>query len=93
MDYISGPKFVDVLMSYAVSPEFQKKMDDIIQENINKILLSAYNQLTHGGFLVVHEDVTPADSVDFSKETAENIGYIVKQLDRQEAILQKPLTK
>lgn len=72
------------------SPEERKKEYESLQETINQILRSVYGQLAPGGFLVIHENTSEGESVDFSRETVEDIGYIVEQLEKQQAILQKP---
>ena len=83
---------VDAAIARAINPKDREEIDGQMQENIEGILVSAYGQLTPSGFLIVVEDVG-LDSVDFSRKTAEDIGYIVEQLQRQQAILQKPLNK
>ena len=92
MDYLFEEqleKLVDAVIERVVNPAVRKEIDNAIRENINKILASAYGQLKAGGFLIILEDVG-FDSIDFSRETAEDIGYIVEQLEKQKALLQKP---
>ena len=93
MNYLLGEQLeqlIEAAIARATIPKARKEIDNAMQENINEILVSAYGQLTPGGFLMVREDVALLDSVDFSRETAGYIGYIVEQLQKQQAILQKP---
>ena len=62
-----------------------------IQKSIDGILKNVFNQLRPGGLLVVHEDYIQLDQIAFSRKTVQDIGYQVLSLERQEAILQKPL--
>lgn len=93
MSYLFGEQseqLVDAAIARTIHPEAREEIDNAMQEKINEILVSAYGQLAPGGFLMVREDSVPLDSIDFSRETAENIGYIVERLQRQQAILKKP---
>lgn len=72
------------------SPKEREELKKSLRGTINRILVSAYNQLAAGGFLIIHENTSEVESIDFSNETAQNIGYLVEKLKRQEAILQKP---
>ena len=57
---------------------------------VDLTLESAFDQLNQGGFLVSCEEGGPNDKVDFSRQTAERIGYRVLVYQQREAVLQKP---
>ena len=85
INYMTG----DILdLTFILSIMHSDAINTAAQENIRKILASAYGQLMPGGYLVIIED--GGDSVDFERKTAEVIGYAVEKLGKQEAILQKP---
>ncbi len=89
MEYRYG-RIAELIVAFS-TPEERKEINNSVQETINQILENAYKHLVPGGFLVVREDISPLDSVDFSKETAIRIGYEIERFERQEAILKKPL--
>lgn len=87
--YLAEPDLRRAITLDLAFPEQIEELTRLAQNNIDKILASAYQQLKYRGFLIILEDIALLDSIHFSRETAEDIGYVVNQLDRREAILQK----
>lgn len=81
--------FNGVLVFVFSSPQEREELNALSRATIRQILNSSYRHLTSGGLLIVREDISPLDSVDFSPEDAVSIGYIVEYYEKQESVLMK----
>lgn len=88
LDYRFG--FSGGIVYLLSSPEERKKLEDSLQTAVRETLNSSYRQLKAGRFLIVCENVSELDYVDFSQEDATDMGYALIHYGKQEAILQKP---
>ena len=78
--------------SFSMTPEIQHLVD----ATIYSILKGSFEHLKSGGFFIVTGKIYPkggiyaSDDLSFSRETAKNIGYDIKQYGGSDSILQKP---
>jgi len=65
----------------------------MMEQDLHHTLVSTYAQLEPGGFLLIREnDGRKSNSIYFSQEKAESIGFVVEHYETHEAILKKPLS-
>ena len=74
----------------ALDSKVKAAVGGMVQNNIESILESSFHQLTSGGLFVICENIDSHDRIDFSRETAQRLGYQVLKYENQEAVLQKP---
>lgn len=87
--------FDEELKLSKVGTIYKKDMTDErmghVHQNIEQILENAFRHLKPRGFLLCLSWM-PSDPIAFSEETAANVGYSIVHYQRNEAILQKPLS-